>query len=493
MNKQCTHAASRAILVSLLVATVSVPAAAEATFEDVTKAAGVKGGEHAAWGDYNNDGHVDVATNGGLLRNNGDGTFTDVQMDPRPVGGGAWGDVNNDGRLDFYRFAGEGTLYVQTSDGKFTRAEGFMRNPHRLCRSASWADANGDGFLDLYLSNYEAEMSPKPDFYIESSGALTWKDAVTFPTSQPWSTRGVNWADFDNDGDQDLYISHYRLMPNHFYINEGSGKLTNEAWARGTAGTDTGAGHEPYNKEYIYTGHTIGSCWGDLNNDGNLDLAVINFSHPPAFQNRVHVLINSGPPNYTFTNTNQNAGAGIHWQESYAKGALGDFDNDGDLDLYITTVYSGDNGTLFANDGTGRFTDVGDATGTRGCNSYQASWADYDNDGDLDLLAGGKLLRNNAAPATNAWLKVKAVGDAGSNGAAIGARITVSAGERAFIREVEGGNSGNQNDLTVHFGLGPHTGPVTVRVRFPSGKTGVWTSEARTTLIVRESEARPEE
>ena len=84
----------------------------------------------------------------------------------------------------------------------------------------------------------------------------------------------------------------------------------------------------------------------------------------------------------------------IHWTESYAKGALADYDNDGDLDLYITAVYQGDKGTLFENDGTGKFKDVGEATGTRTGHSYQIAWADYDNDGFQDLMVQGKLLRN---------------------------------------------------------------------------------------------------
>jgi len=200
------------------------------------------------------------------------------------------------------------------------------------------------------------------------------------------------------------------------------------------------------------------------------------------------VLMGSGPPGYTFTNLNQKAAAGIHWQESYAKGALGDYDNDGDLDLYLTTVYSGDNGTLFRNDGSGRFTDVGDATGTRGGNSYQVAWADYDNDGDLDLLAGGRLLRNRGNQ--NAWIKVKVVGDAGSNRSGIGARVTVRAGDRRFLREIEGGNSGNQNDLVAHFGLGRFAKPVTVRVRFPSGKVGTWQADPRGTFVAQESRVK---
>ena len=200
------------------------------------------------------------------------------------------------------------------------------------------------------------------------------------------------------------------------------------------------------------------------------------------------VLINSGPPSYTFTNINDGNQAGIHYQESYAKGALGDYDNDGDLDIFITTVYAHNDGTLFENDGTGRFTDVGDKTGVRGNDGYGAAWVDYDNDGDLDLSAAGVLMRNRGNE--NSWVKVKAVGDGDSNDAAIGARITVAAGDRSYVREVQAGNSGNQSPLVAHFGLGGHKGPLQVQVRFPSGMIVDQTAQAETTVEVRESMAQ---
>ena len=201
------------------------------------------------------------------------------------------------------------------------------------------------------------------------------------------------------------------------------------------------------------------------------------------------VLINSGPPNYTFVDSNEGNNAGIDYQESYAKGALGDYDNDGDLDIFITTVYAHNDGTLFENDGTGKFTDVGDKAGVRGNDGYGVAWVDYDNDGDLDLSNSSILMRNSGN--ANAWLKVKAVGDGDSNDAAIGARITVTAADRIYVREVQSGNSGNQDPLIAHFGLAQHDGPVGVQVRFPSGKIVAQTVESRTTVEIRESMSQP--
>ncbi len=217
---------------------------------------------------------------------------------------------------------------------------------------------------------------------------------------------------------------------------------------------------------------------------------MVNFSHPPKFQNRVQVQINDGPPDYTFTDINLDAAAGIYWQESYAKGALGDYDNDGDLDLYITTVYKDDRGDLFENDGTGRFTPVGDRRGVRTDVSYQVAWVDYDNDGDLDLLTDGRLFRNQGN--RHAWLKVRAVGGAGSNRSAVGTRLRISAGDLVQIREVAAGNSGNQEPLIQHVGLGRWSGRVTVEAFFPSGRYLRRKADPRTTVVMDEADAEPQ-
>jgi hypothetical protein len=424
-----------------------------------------------------------------FFRNNGDGTFSRVELKAR--GEGLWADFDNDGRLDFLSLGGKGTLYRNLAPGGFEAAP-FIGNPKPSMPRAACADANNDGLLDLYVTNYEVRFGGiiQPDGFYLAGSEGNFKAPVNLSGKWAWAARGANWADFDNDGDQDLYVSNYRLMPNQLWVNDGRGRFEDQAKARGVYG-EAKAGKEPasaYYPAYEYTGHTIGSCWGDLNNDGNLDLVIVNFSHPPAFQNRVQVAINSGPPDYRFININKDAAAGIYWQESYAKGTLGDYDNDGDLDLYLTTVYPGDRGDLFENDGTGHFRPVGDKKNVRMERSYQVSWADHDNDGDLDLFAGGRVFLNGGN--RHAWLKVKVIGGAGSNRSAIGARVRVIAGKQSQIREVSCGNSGNQDPLVQHFGLGDHTGKVKVQVLFPSGRFGSWKTLPCQTFVASESAAK---
>lgn len=460
-----------------------------ARFVDVTQEAGLAGahaGRTCAWADYNGDGWLDVLIGGKLFRNNA-GAFSVVSV-PEECGEGVWADIDNDGRLDIVTVKGKGAVLRNAGDDRFELLH-TLGIPSNSRPRAACVDANNDGRLDIFVTNYETKFGGPiyKDYLIMAQPDGTFAAPVTL-TDACWTARGANWADFDNDGDQDLYVSNYRLMPNALWVNDGNGQFTEQAKARGVYGVAT-AGKErasEYYPAYEYTGHTIGSSWGDLNNDGHLDLVVVNFSHPPKFQNRVQVCINSGPPGYTFTNINKGDAAGIYWQESYAKSALGDYDNDGDLDLYVTTVYPRDKGDLFQNQGDGTFKAVGETLGLRTPHSYHVAWADIDNDGDLDLMASGKLWRNPGFG--RSWLKIKVHGGAGSNAAAIGARVTVTAGALVQIREVCGGNSGNQDPLLLHVGLGgwPADKPVKVDVTFPSGKRAASEATPCTTCTISE-------
>ncbi|MBL7133613.1 MAG: CRTAC1 family protein, partial [Phycisphaerae bacterium] len=175
--------------------------------------------------------------------------------------------------------------------------------------------------------------------------------------------------------------------------------------------------------------------------------------------------------------------------ESFASPALGDFDNDGLLDLFFSTVYPRDHCVLYRNMGNWKFTDATKATGISGRLTYQATWADFDNDGDLDLLTGGKLFRN--ALRGSGWLKVRLVGDGRRiNRDAVGAQVRIAIGGRTLTRQVETGTGeGNQNDPTLHFGLGAVGGEVTVAVCWPDGTTQKLTVKPNRTIVIRHAPA----
>ena len=436
----------------------SAVGAAEETkaFIDVTEAMGLKGnnGGVAAWGDFDNDGWVDLCIGGEVWHNEEGKRFTKVAS----VGGPAiWGDFDNDGYLDLFCWD-SGKLYrnVKGEKGREFKEVKFPPRPMKVSLGAVWGDFDGDGFLDLYVTGYEAGDGYQPHAIYRNQGDGTFAEVwQTKDRRQPG--RGVTAADFNEDGHLDIFVSNYRLEANLLWLNNGKGKFTNVAKEFGAAG----------NKRMGWYGHTIGSAWGDLDNDGHFDLFVGNFSHPPEYQDRSQFLRNMGPDKkWHFEDMTKSAN--LRWQESYASPALGDYDNDGWLDLYFTTVYPGDKSVLYRNRGTWKFEEVKDAAGLSLPQTYQAAWADFNNDGHLDLMTGGRLFRNPGN--SNHWLKVRLEGGGKVNRAAIGTQVRLHLDKQMLTRQVEGATGqSNQNDLTMHFGLGDHKDPVRLEIRWPDG------------------------
>ena len=159
----------------------------------------------------------------------------------------------------------------------------------------------------------------------------------------------------------------------------------------------------------------------------------------------------------------------MRWQESYASPALGDFDNDGLLDLFFTTVYGGNRSVLYRNTGNWKFEEIPNAAGMNTENTYQGAWGDFNGDGYLDLVTGGKLFRNPGGDGN--WIKVQLVGKRKVNRSAIGSQVRIRLGDKILVRQVDGATGqGNQNDSVLHFGLGKTKGPVLIEVRWSNGR-----------------------
>ncbi|UCG46785.1 MAG: CRTAC1 family protein [Phycisphaerales bacterium] len=417
------------------------------------------GNSKAAWADYNNDGWVDLCAGGVLWQNEHGKAFRKVTT----LGEGLFADFDNDGFTDYFSYSGR-WLCRNIEAGTFQKTA-FPQIGDCASRGASCADFNCDGFLDLYIGGYEdwGKGITYPDMILLNQHGQSWKKAWS---EKRYRARGVTSCDFDRDGDLDIYVSNYRLAPNLLWRNDGTGTFADIAISHNAAAT---WGRFP-------GGHSIGSAWGDFDNDGLIDLFAGNFAHDDSrgHQPQSFFLRNSGPDkDFHFENKGQRQ---IHYQESYASPALGDYDNDGNLDLFFTTVYATASfgrknyPVLYRNDGAWSFEDVTDqAQLAQLPPTYQAAWADYDNDGDLDLVTAGKFFANQGN--INNWLKVKLIGNGKTiNRSAIGSQVTIQLENRTLVRQVEAGTGeGNQNEMTIHFGLGAHKEPVDLEVFWPGG------------------------
>lgn len=481
------------------------------TFTNVTPEVGLSGirGDSFAWGDYNNDGYQDllvkdhIAGQSHLFKNNGppNWDFTDVTEKVGIEGSGyaVWGDYNNDGFLDFFSVGQTNdnpdgawdTLWMNNGPPDYTfinmTGPAGNLNDEMPGLAAGWADYDRDGFLDLYVVNWrDLDNIRYPDVLYHNNGDGTFTnvtvEAGVWEGDDPYAGMGVNWGDYNNDGWPDIYVSNYLVTPNYLYENNGDGTFSEVAHEKNAAGLAP-AGE--------YYGHTAGSSWCDYDHDGDLDMWVSNLAHttdPRGFYTDYsQMLRNNGPDeDYTFTDVRDETGIEkkpyMSEDELHFGIAWGDYDNDGDMDMFIPQVKNVDYAYsyFFENNGDGTFTDVSDEVGVKIWNTDGACWADYNNDGFIDLTVegqypfGGKreirLFRNNGG-AANKWLEVELVANE-SNLASIGARVKASYNGITQMKELEGGTAGHayQHSLIQHFGFGNYDGVVDIEVWWPSGE-----------------------
>jgi hypothetical protein len=443
-----------AVLLAVVLFAPSAPGQ-PAAFTDVTPAVMMDPnwlGEGVAWGDFDGDGLLDVVVanegnNLELFHNDGAGAFTrSTQPEFNRLGnytGVAWGDYDNDGRIDLYAaeaFAHH-NLFHNDGGGAFhdiANTPGLDDTVHT--HGVAWADFDGDGDIDLFYATADCPG----DRLLRNDGNGLFTDVTPPPLYDPSYGRGCSWADFDNDGDQDLAVSNQG--PIHIFRNDGGGTFTDVT--------------PPSLLSY---GNGGGVAWGDYDNDGDFDLFVAE-----AYSSVNRLLRNDGGGVFTNVSTPVIAPAG----ENCVSAQWGDYDNDGDLDLFVAN-FDGAN-HLFRNDGGGTFTDVANAAFAAPCHASGSAWADYDGDGDLDMYLAtnigepDKMFRNDLAPGSH-WIQLDLVG-VQSNRSAIDARVEIVAGGVRQLRRVDGGGGYNsQNTLRIHFGLGAATVIDTLRIRWPSG------------------------
>ena len=460
-----------------------------------------------------------------LFHNNQDGTFTDMTRKAGVVHSG-WGqgacvgDYNNDGTDDlFVTYWGNNVLYRNNADGTFTdvtQQAGLLGTEGRWSTNCAFFDYDRDGQLDLFVSNYvtfDFSVAPLPgasyycsfmnvpvacgpeglgggtNILYHNRGDGTFEDVseksgvanprgtktLTLAADRTWRPVGSYGfaaiaADFDNDGWPDVYVS-CDTTPGFLYHNNRDGTFTEVGIPAGCALSGQGMAQGG-----------MGAATTDYDGDGWLDIVKANFAGDPTTLYR-----NNGDG--SFSDVSQQAGLGaITRYVGMGVGFL-DSDNDGWKDIFVADghVYPEADrirgvagfkqpNVLFRNLGNGRFADVSSVAGP-GLkvveSSHGCAFADYDNDGDVDILVSNNnepptLLRNDGGSKQN-WLMVKCLGTR-SNRSAIGARVRAVTGPHAQMEEVTSGSGYlSQSDLRLHFGLGQAKMVDLVEVTWPSG------------------------
>ncbi len=461
------------MILALVLAIGVAPAEAQLVFTDVSEEAGVTFTdqliESVAWGDYDNDGDEDLYLTGDgpnhLLRNDGGSRFTDV-TDGAGVGnnrfgvGTAFGDLDNDGDLDLYVVnfdRGPDVLY--RNDGPIGAGGAYRFSDitetagatiERSSRGMAFVDYDRDGLLDIYV------LAIGRNILYHNEGGLRFRNvAAELGVDQDDQGVGVVAVDIDGNGWPDLYTGNRSGDLSNLYMNE-NGSFTDIAVAAGITARGLGMGVLAF----------------DPDNDLDFDLYWTAWPGDGAVvRNRLYE--NQG--DLSFSNAARTSGTDDPTGWGISVNA-GDIDLDGWQDFFVTNGFSDASGpnVLFQNLRNGSFADVTDAIGGGLFDGRGVAFADYDNDGDLDLVVTADVgeptrVWRNDSPTGHHWLGLRLVGTA-SNRSAIGARVTVTTAEGSMVQEVSGGaGRGSQNSLPLEFGLGDATVVEELTVRWPSG------------------------
>ena len=509
-------------------------------FSDVTTSAGIRFRHHngafgkkylpettgsgCAFIDYDRDGWPDILLINGmdfadapkkrravmaLYHNNQDGTFSDVTARsglaiPMYGMGAAIGDYDNDGWDDIFVTAlGQNRLFRnlgETTPGRFgdVTAKVGLAGPPAFGTSAAWLDYDRDGRLDLFVGNYvgwtiendihcsldgTSKSYCTPESYPGQTARLyrnrgagfeevTEKAGVADPTSK---SLGVATFDYNRDGWIDIFVAN-DTQPNKLYQNNQNGTFTEVATTAGVAFSEEGKARAG-----------MGVDFADYDNSGFPSLIVGNFSNE-----MLGVYHNEGKSGLFI----DEAPASTIGQATLLSLTFGlfffDYDLDGRADIFLANGHVADDinkvqpkityamaPKLFRNEGGKRFTEVTARAGApfqRPLVARGAAYADFDNDGDLDILVttnGGpaRLFRNECGN-QNRFLRIRALGTR-ANASGIGARVTVTLadGTRQWQTVHSGSSYCSQSELTLTFGMGRNDLATRVEIEWPGGKT----------------------
>ena len=339
------------------------------------------------------------------------------------------------------------------------------------------ADYDQDGWLDIYCANYEnwEKHTYYPDrLYKNDSGRfkdVTENAGIIPPYNENLAGRGVNWCDYDDDTDPDCYVSNYRLCPNLLWHNNGDGTFTNLAPKLGIAGDEVN-GYFGHTIGSVWADFDNDGDW-DLFCANLAHPRYIEFSNrstlyenrgpkanPQFIDRRAYLGIryeetHSDP---AFADVDNDGDLDLYITAIY----------EGRRSFLYLNGLNPDPAPAI-DFGNYQFQEATYLAGVRAFNGWGCAFSDFDNDGDLDLVVGSgsglRLFRNDTKNENN-WLKVRVIGTK-HNASGIGAKITLIQGKKRYLRQVEGGKgTTSQNSLIQHFGLGKSNEPITVQVLF---------------------------
>ncbi|MFC2130595.1 FG-GAP-like repeat-containing protein [Bacteroidota bacterium] len=429
-----------------------------------------------AGADYNGDDYIDLYFNNKLYKNNGNGSFTNVTEElgvynkynstfQNTHQSQSFVDIDNDADLDIVSFGPDTSVVFINTNGKF---EEFILSLPRFPTFGyspllfNWADINNDGFPDFcavqQASKY-IDSLPSYVFINDQNNDFIDESARMFPPNYIFRrARASQFGDFDNDGDQDLYIANYYLERDQLYENNGEGFFVDIS---------------PQKNLDIHatsSQHGCGVNLFDYDNDLDLDIVVARIAHARfvMYDHRGTGLYrNEGPPNYNFTDLTgqynnypgQISPVGLEYEDYHSSAAFADVNNDGLPDLLLKTYNPYRFISFYEQQPDHTFKMARFKYGLDRMDSRQAGqvWLDYNNDGKIDLAMINtdkiSLFRNTVKNGKNS-VEINLRCTSG-NKFAIGGRAYVHSGDKTFMREVVcGQDEWVQFPYRLHFGLG---------------------------------------